>query len=234
MRISEVTNIEIKDQNMDDLVNDSWNETDPEQLKPATKIKDFTILRNGAIGDQTITFWATKNDDPAGFLTLIQHGKGYTTGYVRFKDEHRGTGIALEIYKWLISKGIMLISDSSQSRGGKSIWKRLFNTPGINVYGYHFNGMTKEIDFTSLEIDDFDQLAGDFDVYDNPDTSADDRRDANINKEKERAAIVQRYDHNEITHDEALDQIQKIEDAYKEESDELRKTMSSRLVAIKA
>ena len=43
----------------------------------------------------------------------------------------------VDFYIWIMKTlGTAIISDSKQSKGGASIWKRLASDPRVNVYGY--------------------------------------------------------------------------------------------------
>lgn len=42
-----------------------------------------------------------------------------------------------DIYSHLINHGVVMMSDSSQSHGGLATWKKLAETPGINVHGWN-------------------------------------------------------------------------------------------------
>lgn len=74
--------------------------------------------------------------------------------------EYRGLGLVTKMYQLLIvEEGLIIISDSSHSRGAQSTWEKLSMNPEIDVFGY--NTETKKVFQVDME-DLFNE-----DVYDN-------------------------------------------------------------------
>lgn len=76
----------------------------------------------------------------AAFLELEAFGRyklGFDVVQAGVRKSYQGQGLMLAFYQWLVKRrGITLVSGLSQSPGGRKLWEKLANSPGIFVYGY--------------------------------------------------------------------------------------------------
>ena len=65
---------------------------------------------------------------------------GHRVHFVQKVPEGVGSDINMvDFYIWLINKlSTAIISDSKQSKGGASIWKRLASDPRVDVFAYSY------------------------------------------------------------------------------------------------
>lgn len=77
---------------------------------------------------------------PVMEIEMKRFGESWVTSLSSVRPSAQGTGLGFNVYELLIKKGnMMLMSDKMQSLGAQKLWKRLFKTPGITVYGYDPN-----------------------------------------------------------------------------------------------
>ena len=66
-----------------------------------------------------------------------EHRQFYSVTMVEIGREYNGYGLAPKLYRALMrATGINIISGSIQSRGGQSIWNRMFDTKGVRLMAY--------------------------------------------------------------------------------------------------
>lgn len=70
---------------------------------------------------------------PVATIFLAPHPKGMQVRYVAVTPSHRGRGIGRRLYKWLLTKGITLVSDAERSDEGTDVWRWLARQPSISV-----------------------------------------------------------------------------------------------------
>jgi hypothetical protein len=128
------------------------------------KISDkFRLAGIDDVNGKTIAAYDLKENRYAAFLQ-IQHFFGgapnvFATLVVSADKPYRGINLPTMLYATLIQEeGMILISDETQTEGGKSIWEKLAKVKGIAVYGYNTN--TKKV----FQVD-MDDLFNE-DVYD--------------------------------------------------------------------
>jgi len=63
----------------------------------------------------------------------------YVTDAVQVKEAHRGKNLGVELYRKLISYGLILVSSDKQSAGGQAIWKKLLQDKSINVERFNMH-----------------------------------------------------------------------------------------------
>lgn len=112
-----------------------------------------------------------KRNRPVAYLQLAQKGKGWQTVMASVRDSAMGMGLGYKIYVILIKEhDMMLVSDEQQSAGGAKIWQKLFNTTGINVYGWDPAAAADKQFFQVHDLDDTGTLdAVDRRLYNDPD-----------------------------------------------------------------
>ena len=79
-----------------------------------------------------------------------QDVSGSRVHFVQKVPEGVGSDINMvDFYIWIINKlGTAIISDSKQSKGGASIWKRLASDPRVDVFAYSY----KSVSYTHLTL----------------------------------------------------------------------------------
>ena len=83
----------------------------------------------------------------------------YVARLVSVGKAYRGLNLATKMYSFLIkNENLIIVSDETQSEGGRSLWVKLAKEPGIQVYG--FNTETRKV----FQVD-MDDLFNE-DVYD--------------------------------------------------------------------
>ncbi len=123
-----------------------------------------------------INLYDQKNDIVFGELVLILMGffkyKSYKVAEINLAPQYQGKGLGFKLYKFLIQKlNYTMVSDSTQSSGGESIWLKLWKTPGIHVYGMYqgqhsFLRGHPKTEFFQVEPDEDGILTGDkYGVY---------------------------------------------------------------------
>lgn len=96
----------------------------------------------------------------AGGVTLYKKGKSFSISLASVDTSYFGLGLMTKLYAFLILKlNYTLISDSSQSRGGRSIWEKLIKVKGINVYAWDNK---KKV---AHSLDKNDPFGGDTEIY---------------------------------------------------------------------
>jgi hypothetical protein len=99
---------------------------------------------------------------PVMEIEMKRFGESWATNMTSVRKSAQGLGLGFVVYELLIKKGnMMLISDQQQSLGAQKLWKRLYQTPGITVFGYD----TTEKDpnkqyFQVHDLDNLDNLDG--------------------------------------------------------------------------
>jgi len=245
MRITEITNIEMKfGPEMDEIIDDEWNEVNPDYIKPVARLGGYTIQQEGNIGTEQgeswdgVTFWLLDNQNPVGYLQLYPFNKNkdiYEVSYVRLKQEATGKGLAVKLYKWaILDRKLTIVSDQSQTKGSKKLWLTLANDPELNVYGYRKGVQGQKDKFTAVDINDLGDLEGAFDIYDQPgDDLAFTKQPPEYYDEIEN--IKQAVKKGKISDQDVQSTLARLEVEYGIQHDELRQTQSNtHLVVTKA
>jgi len=102
--------------------------------------------QHSSASEPSLTIYDPKAKRVAGFIGLskdeynidITSPKSFVTSLAVVNDKYQGKGIVYKAYAAMIKMGYTLISDNSQSLGGKRIWERLAKTSGVNVYAATF------------------------------------------------------------------------------------------------
>ena len=142
MKINEIESIELeKGEAFKDLLG-RWVTNPNKPLRDLGKLKGYEIVQK-SIDPKNWILFAVLNKDrkPVGFLEISKDDEddefAWKTGYVGFSKELQGTGIAPLLYAFVMKKtGYVFRSDSMQSKGGKSIWRRLAQIPGVLVFAW--------------------------------------------------------------------------------------------------
>ena len=131
-----------------DLGKDMTSASDMDSnFKSRKKLPHFTIESNQLV---LYVFESGKNlryvyafldkPYPVMEIEMERFGESWVTSFSSVRQSAQGTGLGFTVYELLIKKGnMMLMSDKMQSLGAQKLWKRLFKTPGITVYGYDPN-----------------------------------------------------------------------------------------------
>jgi hypothetical protein len=100
-------------------------------------------------------FLETNLKNPIMQIQMYKQGESWITKMSNVKKAAQGSGIGFRVYELLIKKGnMMLMSDDQQSVGARMLWKRLFKTPGITVFGY--DPREKDPDKQYFQVHDLD------------------------------------------------------------------------------
>jgi UDP-glucose 6-dehydrogenase len=109
---------------------------------PHFTIKDAKLLLYVFEKDKNLRYVYAFLDKsyPVMEIEMKRFGESWVTSLSSVRQSVQGTGLGFAVYELLIKKGnMMLMSDKMQSLGAQKLWKRLFKTPGITVYGYDPN-----------------------------------------------------------------------------------------------
>jgi hypothetical protein len=84
---------------------------------------------------QFLTFYAvTEEGRPVGYVHLIQvKDKYYKISVVYVSRTFGKQGIAKALYKYVLSRGIFVVSDAELTKGSKAIWQSFINDPNYTV-----------------------------------------------------------------------------------------------------
>jgi len=86
------------------------------------------------------TLFDTKRNCYAAAVTLDQFGRNARSWQVAslgVETEYQGMNLSVMMYSWMITKNnLILITGMEQSAGGKLVWERLAQVPGIFIFGY--------------------------------------------------------------------------------------------------
>lgn len=150
-----------KNNNIFDTLNDTWN------YIISDSIGISKLINLGKIGKYTVQFIhesknlsygaiCSSNSKPIAITELKRYGKGknvYKIINLGVSSKYRGANLAPLLYKFLIMKGgLILCSGTQQSPGGRKVWEKLAQMPGIFVYAY--NPLSKnsfQIDIKDIE-----------------------------------------------------------------------------------
>jgi len=138
------------------------------------EVGDFNIYRTKERtgGYELAIIVTTQEGKPVGAVYLAKDKrfkakKAYTTA-VEFLPEVQGMGLAPEVYRFLVRDWkYILVSDDYQSAGGQSIWRRLAAYPDIDLFAYR-KPEGKKPQYSSVDVNDLNDLEGVFDVYPDP------------------------------------------------------------------
>lgn len=140
MRLHEITHLTLSDKSgMFDWLKNIWFRTQAVQ-KLSGKINEFPIYIKTPKPDLIyLGLLDTETNKFIGFLLIEETDNGFwKTANVGFDPQYHGKGLPIKLYEFVIKKlNLVLRSDSLQSTGGKSIWKKLDKIPTIFVYAYN-------------------------------------------------------------------------------------------------
>ena len=117
-----------------------WNFTEIQSIKIG-EFGEYQILCKSFFnGDKYYALYNAKTDELVGFVTTTRFSKKANSEMILnlgFAPKYQRKGLALRLYKFLILKmNKMLISGDMQTVDSKNLWERLWQTPGILVFGY--------------------------------------------------------------------------------------------------
>ena len=170
--------------------------------------------------------------DLSPYIMYSEHQKldinGSKVDLVQKTPEGVGSEINMvDFYIWIMNiLGTAIISDSKQSKGGASIWKKLANDPRVDIFGY--SPTTNEFSQVNddADADNWDTWQGSEDEIVNQANSA--RKSAGyVTLDDAEREIQQSARDGKMSSEEAKAQIYKlavIEDQIRKEADEARKT----------
>jgi hypothetical protein len=101
---------------------------------PVTTVGAFDVYEIKS--DKKTSLVASKGSRAVGVLTLW-NDNGKTTSMINLKKEAKGTGLALQLYKYAIKQYGPIVSDDTQSKGSHALWKKLATDPDIHVYAWN-------------------------------------------------------------------------------------------------
>lgn len=147
MKLNEIemmSDISKTDQTFQSLQMD-WRERFPSGRKHI--IGSFGNFRIGVLDGNQQTMIAAYDIKANRFAAFIQmqhfHGGApniYEELVIGATKQYRGMGLASKMYALFIQEdGAIVISDSSHSAGGRSVWVQLSNEPGIVIHGYNLD-----------------------------------------------------------------------------------------------
>jgi hypothetical protein len=129
----------------------------------------ISIAESGSGSKNIFLSHKTRINRPLVFMMMSASGFGWETNLTTVRDSAAGQGLGLAVYIILIRElNFILISDSSQSKGGQQIWSRLFKTSGITVYGWDPKAKKGEQFFPVEDFGDGVLDGADRSVYHNP------------------------------------------------------------------
>lgn len=86
-------------------------------------------------------------------ISLSKQKGSYIVDMARIDSRFQGHGIAPKIYKSIIKKlGIILQAGEMQSPGGRSIWARMANMKGIELFALDSRGKYYDVDVDENEL----------------------------------------------------------------------------------
>jgi len=101
-------------------------------------------------------------DKPYPIMEIVmkRFGESWVASMSSVRKSTQGMGLGFKVYELLIKKGnMMLMSDNQQSLGAQKLWKRLFNTSGITVFGYDPNEKDESKQYFQVhDLNDADNL----------------------------------------------------------------------------
>ncbi len=148
MKLFEIENVTTVAKNniFFDKMSEDWNEV-KEDAKIIGKLNTFNILCSIENNEIFYALYDTIKKSYVLFSVLKRFGKyknSYNTHLLSIKPEYSSLNIPVKFYSWLIKKqDLILVSCDKQSIGGRSVWEKLANYPGIHIFGY--NQKTKEL-----------------------------------------------------------------------------------------
>ena len=97
------------------------------------------------------------------YYTDVKALKGYRVDAITTNEDYRGKGLALSLYGIALSiLKIQLISGSSQTPGGRAMWMKLNDIPGVEVKGvFELYGHDKK-GWKNTDLDAVMQLGGEY------------------------------------------------------------------------
>jgi hypothetical protein len=135
-------------------------------------------------------------------------------------SELQGKGIAIELYALAIKAyQPLVVSDTEQTRGSASVWKRLNNDPELNVYTWN----VAEDTYTSWDPDE----ETDEPVYYNREVMSQLRSEISQEYNGALKHVEELLHNKEITHARAVELYDKAEAVYVDKMEEYQKTMSN-------
>jgi ribosomal protein S18 acetylase RimI-like enzyme len=115
---------------------------------------------------------AVIDGEQAGFLASDNsfnikglNAKTIQTTHTAVSSKHEGKRIVVSLYLWMLDQGYALVSDGTQTVGGRKIWQRMAKTPGVNVYAVDFKQFNDYDDLTYHAVDPNDISDSDTNVY---------------------------------------------------------------------
>lgn len=125
-----------KTQLFNDLLDDWWDVYSKEDIRMLGKIQRYDIICMKQYKD-FIAIYDPINKKYAGFVDMEREGRSHCISRAANAKDYQGLGLMTKLYVFLIlNKNYVLWSQSSQSKGGKSIWEKLCKVKGINVFAW--------------------------------------------------------------------------------------------------
>ncbi len=173
MKINEIQRF---DTIKDNIPSFNWADTENlVQSRAYEKIKHVGNLDNGmkimlrSSDRHGKTIYLLNNESPIeriGVFSLALHHHGYSIGST-IATNYQGQNLGYQVYKFLIKNlGYTLVSGETQSFGSSYVWTKLWETPGIFVYGAIENPEGPN-EYFEVEPDEINPrlLSGKHDVY---------------------------------------------------------------------
>jgi hypothetical protein len=155
----------------------SWDNVKRESTVYQSKL--YPDLMLGIHNPSYLSVYLFKRDNPRKPVAYLEFSPskgrkqsvGWEVNIASVRSTQAGKGYGFAIYKILIRElDYVLVSDTTQSIGGAKIWYKLYQTPGITVYGWDPQAPQDEQFFQVTDENGDGMLDGaDRRVYDNPD-----------------------------------------------------------------
>jgi hypothetical protein len=118
------------------------------------------FMIKGQLGQVHICVYDSVSKKCVLFMDLTKSKSFYQVAGLAIAPSYAGHGIPLKLYKFLLNKGFSIMSDESQTIGGKKIWDKLRNDPDFEVKAYDpRNQLSMPIDNTIYSDDDLVLIA---------------------------------------------------------------------------
>lgn len=153
--ISFVRDAFYKEGNMKHFLKLEWVETKKEH-----EGEEFVIRECTTPGENLITIFMMKGEEPAGYVALSKFGGGVKIGTLAVGMKYR-KGAAKKIYSFIVDEFGKLYSDDNQTPQARGLWNSLFKSGKFKMYGvdardgmkkYNLKSMEKDGDLSSKEL----------------------------------------------------------------------------------
>lgn len=117
--------------------------------------KNKVISVNGSFTELYVAVVSAQNNKPLVIVefTINSTRRAKMVDFVVSSPGYQGSGLATYLYAWLIkTQNWILQSGDEQSPGGMSIWKKLYQMPGIDVYAWDI----RKHQAIQIDLDDFE------------------------------------------------------------------------------